>query len=291
MLTPTLDRRDLILVTGKGGTGKSTLVAALATIAARRRGRCLAVAFSASPCLAALLKDQENVETANIDPDRVVEQALTRLVVIPGVARLELRNRILRMFMRTSPAIREMIALDELHTLVLENAEQRVPVIADLPATGHAISFLDTPRSVREMLRIGPLAQVARRVEVLLRDAKRCELIAVALPEELPVNETIDLLRRARSIGVTGQTVVMNQVPTLPLSARERPLLDLLQHDDDETLSGFAGTVRELFERRDEARAQIDRLRQAVSQQIVELPRVAARDNLECMATMVRALT
>ena len=141
------------------------------------------------------------------------------------------------------------------------------------------------------MLRIGPLARVARRVEELLRDTDRCELIAIALPEELPINETIELLRRAESIGVTGRTVVVNQVPMSPLEARDRPLLDLLHQHDDETLSRFAGTIREVYDQRDQARAQIERLRRAVNQQILELPKAAARDHLECVATVVRTLT
>jgi len=52
--------------------------------------------------------------------------------------------------------MREMIVLDELRVLVDESTARRVPVIVDLPATGHALSFLDTPRAVQRMFRIGP---------------------------------------------------------------------------------------------------------------------------------------
>jgi len=79
-----------------------------------------------------------------IDLDTAVEPALRRLVNLPVLAQAVLRNRVVRQFIRTSPAMREMIVLDELRVLVDESTARHVPVIVDLPATGHALSFLDT---------------------------------------------------------------------------------------------------------------------------------------------------
>jgi len=70
-----------------------------------------------------------------------------------------------RQFIRTSPAMREMIVLDELRVLVDESTARHVPVIVDLPATGHALSFLDTPRAVQRMSASGPIAHAAERVQ------------------------------------------------------------------------------------------------------------------------------
>ncbi|MGI5861115.1 MAG: ArsA family ATPase [Myxococcales bacterium] len=285
-----LKQRDLVLVTGKGGTGKSTLVAALAKMAARTRGRALAVEFSAHPHLPQMLEGAGAVRAVNIDAEQVVGAALGRLLGLPALAGAVLSNRVLRLFIRTSPAIREMIALDELRHLVDTSSKEGFPVIADLPATGHALSFLDTPRAVHNMLRVGPLAQVARRVEELLLDPSRSELVAVALPEELPVNETIELMRRAAEIGVGSGTVVVNQVPSSPMSAVDQPLLEALQCQADGALARFAGSAWSDLEGADQARAQVERLRAAVGARVIEVPRYFVPDPRACVDTLARAL-
>jgi len=164
-----------------------------------------------------------------IDLDTAVEPALRRLVNIPMLTQAVLRNRVVRQFIRTSPAMREMIVLDELRALVDESTARHTPVIVDLPSTGHALSFLDTPRAVSRMFRIGPIAHAAERVQRLLLDGKRCEMVTITLPEELPVNETIELLRKARQMGIAARMVVVNQVPAMLLHASDRPLLEVLQ--------------------------------------------------------------
>jgi anion-transporting ArsA/GET3 family ATPase len=291
LLAELVRRRDLVFVTGKGGTGKSTLVATLAYLAARRRGGALAVELSAHPRLPPMIASGFGVEIANIDVEEAVGRSLGRLLGIPALASLVGRNRIIRQFIRTSPAVREMVALDELCALVEQSTRRGAPVIVDLPATGHAISFLDTPRAVRRMLRVGPLAQVAERVERLLLDRSRCELVAVALPEELPINETIELMGRAARIGIESRTVVVNRVPSMPLVSDDRALLDILRREADGALGRFASTARLDMSEHDAASAQIARLRAAVGVPIVELPQCASADSRACVETLVRVLS
>jgi anion-transporting ArsA/GET3 family ATPase len=271
-LEPLVDQRDVILVTGKGGTGKSTLVAALAALAVRRRGAAVAVEFSAYRRLPDLIAPDSGVRVVKIDLDTAVEPALRRLVNIPVLAQAVLRNRVVRQFIRTSPAMREMIVLDELRVLVDESTARRVPVIVDLPATGHALSFLDTPRAVQRMFRIGPIAHAAERVQRLLLDHKRCEMVTITLPEELPVNETLELLRKARQMGIAARMVVVNQVPAMLLHASDRPLLEILQRESEEALARLALAAQGQLDGLDHARKQIERLRGLESASVVEFP-------------------
>jgi len=286
-----LDERDLILVTGKGGTGKSTLVAALAQLAAKRRGRALAVEVSAHPHLSEMIAPAAQVKVLNLDAEEAIGPALGRLLNLPGIATAVLNNRIMRMFIRTSPSVREMIVLDELGHLVAGCAKERCPVIVDMAATGHAMSLLDTPRAVRDMLRVGPLAQVARRAEALLTDIRRTELVAVALPEELPINETIDLVRRSAAVGVPCRTVFVNQVPAQPVDAADRKMLDIIHRDNEGALGRLASAALNECEAVDLARAQIDRLRAAVDVQVIEVPRYAVSDPRQCVTQLVEALS
>lgn len=271
LLSPLVDQRDLILVTGKGGTGKSTLVAALARLGAARRGQAVAVEFSVRPRLPDLIH-VPNVRLVNVDPETAVASAVGRLVGMPLLAQAVVRNRVVRQFIRTSPAMREMIALDELYALVEESSKRRAPVIVDLPATGHALSFLDTPRTVHRMFRIGPIANAAARIEKLLLDGQRTEMVTITLPEELPVNETIELVEKARQIGIAARMVVVNQVPAALLHPADRPRLELLQREGEELLARIAGAAQSQLDGMDHARAQIDRLRGVQSANVLEFP-------------------
>ena len=271
-LQPLVDQRDLILVTGKGGTGKSTLVAALAALAAQRRGGAVAVELSMHRRLPDLMAPDSQVRVVRIDLDNAVEPALRRLLNRPILVQAVLRNRVVRQFIRTSPAMREMIVLDELAALVADSTARRLPVIVDLPSTGHALSFLDTPRAVQRMFRIGPIAHVAERVQRLLLDGQRCEMVTITLPEELPVNETLELVRKARQMGIAARMVVVNQVPAMLLHASDRPLLEILQRESEQAMARLAVTAQGQLDGLDHARKQIDRLRGLENANVIEFP-------------------
>jgi len=170
-------------------------------------------------------------------------------------------------------------------------SRSRVPVIVDLPATGHAVTFLDTPRAVRRMLRVGPIAAAAERAELLLHDPARTELVVVALPEELPSTETIELGRRAREIGISTRRVVVNQVPAHPVEAHDRDLLDLIQHYGEGAVGAFAKTAHGDTQGADQARQLIDRLGRSVTAQILELPRTQAVDPRANVETAMQVLS
>ena len=264
--------RDLILVTGKGGVGKSTVVSALARIAAARRGGAVAVEFSAHPRLPGLANGTGHIELCNIELESALPRALGRMLKVPAILGAALNNRVLRLFVRTSPAVMEMIILDEIYTLVEQHAPKGHPVIVDLPASGHAVSLLDTPRSVRRMLRVGPVAEKAKVIERLLLDRDRSELVVVALPEELPVNETIELVQRADDAGLRTRTVVVNQVPNQTVAEEDRQLLGIMQQGGDANMAQVADLAQGELDGADQVRAQIERLRDAVSGPVIEVP-------------------
>ncbi len=285
-----IHNRDLILVTGKGGTGKSTLVAALAELAHREKGRALAIEFSAHPRLPDIIGADTQVEMINIDAEEVVGAALGRLMKLPAIVGSTLNNRILRLFIRTAPGVKEMIALDEMQHLVEKRARKGCPVIVDLPSTGHAISLLECPRSVQRMLRVGPLAKVAKRVEELLYDPKRCELIVVALPEELPINETIELVKRSETIGVACRVVVVNQVPCQSMLPEDQSLLDVMKEQNQGSIERFASSASGELDGAEDARRQIERLKHETQVDVVELSKTLATEPWSCVQSVIEEL-
>jgi arsenite/tail-anchored protein-transporting ATPase len=283
--------RDLILVTGKGGTGKSTVCATLAELAARQRGAALAVEMSAHARLPEMLGPESRVRSLRIDAEEAVLPALGRLLGLPALVTRIFSNRFLRLFIRTSPAIREMIMLDELYHLVTSHTAQRCPVIVDLPSSGHALSILETPLAVHRLLRVGPLSRIAAQVEQLLLDRSRCELVVVTLPEELPVNETIEVVRRAQEIGLVNRTVVVNQVPFAALEPEDGELLDLLCSRGDAELVQVAETARNEIDEVAQSRLQIDRLCGAIKDGVIELPLHRDPDPRRCVSSLLQGLS
>jgi anion-transporting ArsA/GET3 family ATPase len=287
-----LEQRDLILVTGKGGTGKSTLVAALAELAARVRGRAVAVELAAHPRLHTLVAPGGRVQVVNLELEDATGHALARMLGMPALVGAIAKNRIIRQFIRTSPAARETILLDELLARVEAESKSRVPVIVDLPATGHAMTFLDTPRAVKKMLRVGPIAAAAEKAEILLHDPLRTELVVVAIPEELPINETIELVKKAREIGIATRRIVVNQVPAHPVEPHERELLDVVQQHGEGAVGAFAKTAHGDTQGADQARSLIEKLHQSVtSAQIIELPRLQGVDPRASVEAAMKVLS
>ena len=84
-------------------------------------------------------------------------------------------------------------------------------MIVDAPATGHALGALRTPRTFAEIARVGPIANQGRTIDATLRDPAQTAVVAVALPEEMPVTETLALRRRLReALGLELAAVVVN---------------------------------------------------------------------------------
>jgi hypothetical protein len=227
-----LEHRRLVIVTGKGGTGKTSVSAALALGAAARGKRVLVAAVDPDARLPALLSPRpaalayqpalarENVWVCHIEPFEALGEYLglqlgTRRLVDPV-----LRQRGLRQLLLASPGWRELITLGKVWHLeqMKEGARPRYDlIVVDAPATGHSLTFLDVPRVVVSAVRAGPLRHHTERVEALIEDRTRTLLLPVALAEELPARETVELVTRARNeLGVAIERVVVNAVHEPP---------------------------------------------------------------------------
>ena len=85
-------------------------------------------------------------------------------------------------------------------------------MVFDAPATGHGLAFFKVPRMTMEMVKMGPLHTKAFRMWNLLTDPERTSFNIVTLPEEMPVNESIELDAAAKEIGLPPGKVLVNGV-------------------------------------------------------------------------------
>ncbi|MCP5055779.1 MAG: ArsA family ATPase [bacterium] len=238
-LRPLISRR-LIVVTGKGGTGKTTVSAALALGAAARGLRVCLVETGRDEEIPRLLGEAEppvghagrqlrcGPSVMKMEPYAALAEYLRLQLRIPGLVTRLLDQPAFHALLDAAPGWRELITLGKVWHLLQPPAgsEEHIDLlIVDAPATGHGLTFLDVPSVVVSAVRAGPLQRHAGWVEDMVRDPEHTLLLPVTLPEELPVRETLELVSRARDeVGIAIDRVVINATEAEPVPPE---LLDL----------------------------------------------------------------
>ena len=224
----------LSFFTGKGGVGKSTVVAALA-IEAARQGRCpLVVELGHRASMQALfgvetiahdpIEVVPGVFATNLDLDRSLEDYVQRNVRVKAIAKRITNSTSLQRFFATAPAVGEVLTLLRLEQLW---AERWSPILVDLDATGHALMFLGLPHVFDGLVPSGPIRRLLDAFSDLLRDPTRSQLHLVTLPAQLPVQETLELYQRLRAEhDIPLGTLFVNRVRARALEARHLHTLD-----------------------------------------------------------------
>ena len=203
--------RDLIYVTGKGGVGRSTVSAALGLVAARRGRRTIVCEVAEQDRLSRAFgrpprTGDEEAELADglwgvsIDPQRALREWLGAQLGSRALSRLLFESNAFTYFAAAAPGAREIATLVKVWDLARPDRWQRGAsgydlVVVDGPASGHGLGMLRTPRTFSEIARLGPIHAQVERVGRMLYDGQRTGYLAVALPEEMPVNETLELER------------------------------------------------------------------------------------------------
>jgi anion-transporting ArsA/GET3 family ATPase len=219
-------QRRLVILSGKGGVGKSLIGAALAMLARDRGKRVLLVEvdspleatryLGAPPAGSQEREAARDLFTMNLDPAAVMEEYVRRTVKIDLLARPILDSPLYRRFLAAAPGLKELMVLGKI--MVLEEQKDgwsRRPrydlVIVDAPATGHGLAFLKVPLAASRAVPVGPVGSNARKILALLRDAKRTALVLVAIPEEMAVVEALEFQRLAHDeVGIRAAMLVLN---------------------------------------------------------------------------------
>jgi len=286
-LASLLDRR-LVLVTGKGGVGKSSVAAALALQATRRGRRVLvcevnaqervAPLLGAPPSGAAVREVLPGLSTVNVTPDEAMREYGLLVLKFRTIYEAVFENRVVRYFLRVVPSLAELVMLGKiLHEVRRE--EQGRPrwdlVVVDAPSTGHAVQLLRTPAALLDTVPPGPLRRDAQWMRDLLVDPAVTALALVTLPEEMPVNEAIDLDQQVRDLlGIPRGALLVNAVPEPRFAAAERERLSA--HLGDPPPLGPAARAAALQATRAELAArQVARARAAIDLPVTVLPLLA----------------
>jgi anion-transporting ArsA/GET3 family ATPase len=226
--------RRLLVVTGKGGVGKSALAATLGTLLARAGRRTLVLEvdprenvhqmLGVPPSGGEIVAADDGLYLQNLQARRVVDQLVRQRVRIELVVRRILASPLYHNFVEGAPGLEEAAILG--HCLLL--GEGRSPgappldvVVLDAPATGHGVSLLSAPTLVSEAIAAGPVAELTGEVAELIADAERSAVVVITLAEEMPVTEALELRIELDSrLDRAPELLIVNQL--LPAGAPRR---------------------------------------------------------------------
>jgi anion-transporting ArsA/GET3 family ATPase len=296
---PDLFDRSLLVVSGKGGVGKSAVAAACARAASRRRPRVLLAETEGREGIARLLHvpspgfaerpTRYGHAVLSITAKAALLEYLALFFRMRTLSRSLQRAKVVDVATDAIPGFRDVMVAGKLYELTWwragrERNRDRPPydlVVVDAPPTGQLLPFLRSSTAYRELIRAGRPHRQLESIDRLLREDTRVVLVAV--PEEMSVAETIEAVGALREAGLPAPIVVVNQVtpPPFPRGVRAAALrlepsevVRMLKEIDVESDEGAAEDVlraaRDTDARVREERRYIARLEKSAP--VIELP-------------------
>ena len=298
-----------MFVTGKGGVGKSTVAIALGLLAARQGLRTIVAELASQARVQGLFYEDGERErfremelapglfTISIDPQQAMEEYL-RVKAGPLGQALG-SSRLFQAFAMATPGMRELLSIGKVWELAQLDRRTRgaAPydlVIVDAPATGHGVGLLRTPKTFADIARVGPIAHQGRTIADTIANPEFTGVVAVATPEEMPVNETLTLVGELAKDELSLDLVIVNALyPARFESAEIAELASALSSTRSRLARSALRAALSEHARGATQREQRDRLREHVDGRLVDLPYVFAEHlgvaELEVLADALEA--
>jgi anion-transporting ArsA/GET3 family ATPase len=284
-MNPLLDLK-LLFVTGKGGVGKTTVASALALLASLRGQRVLVCEVDAKGDVAGFyeapptgFKEREilpGLFAMTMDTEASLREYLKLQLRIPVVGRIGPLAKAFDFVATAAPGVREILTVGKLCYEVRERNYDLV--VVDAPASGHIVGQLAAPQAINNLVKVGLIRSQTDWMLDILSDHRQTGLVAVSTPEEMPVNETIELAARvSEETTVQLSAVVVNRVLPELFGRQEQRVFDALGGPAplgqlDELVGGDAGSVldaaRLAVTMRRTRTTHLDRLRQGIDESV-----------------------
>jgi anion-transporting ArsA/GET3 family ATPase len=310
----TLLRRRVIFVAGKGGTGRSTITAALALLAAKAGKRVLAIDVDAKGDLAAALGSppsgfaprvvQHNLSVLELRTDESFQEYLQIYFKVPRLARLTPLARVFDFIATGVPGPRDMLVVGKIAYEERRKESSTTPVwdliLVDSAAGGQVESHLAAARAMLTLVKGGVIRSQVEWIDALVRDSRRTTVVLCALPEEMPVTEAIELHERLRKgSGVAVDVCILNRATTEPVTTAHRRLVAaLIDPEHAEAVSKRLGGAPMMLEAGIDLEARLYEtssryarlLRSRLPMPVVAVPAIVERPGLTTTRAVSEAL-
>ncbi len=286
--TDLLDKR-LIVVTGKGGVGKSTVSFALGLAAAARGKRAIVCEVASQENASRLfnraavgfheVEMAENLWSISIDPDEAMREYVLLQLKLKAARDMLFRSRVFNYLAAATPGLKELVTIGKIWELSqgegrkVKKGRTYDTVIVDAPATGHGVGFLQTPRTFAGIARVGPIHSQAKTLDAFITDHNQTGVAIVSLPEEMPVNESASLEKTlSGEVGVAVDQVYLNGLyPERFDSAEAKTLERAIERSEGAPRGAMRAALSE-HRRANSQRDQMKRLKKSVSAPVKTLP-------------------
>jgi hypothetical protein len=255
-----LDRR-LLVVTGKGGVGKTTVAAALGVLAARRGKRVIVAEVGRAADVPAALREHPTAAGvgappsrddgfaermllneppgslwhASISPEAALREYLRDQLPLGPLAELLRSDRLFAGLTAATPGLRELLAMGKIWELAqptrrTPGAEPYDLCIVDAPASGHALTLLRSPGQFAATAKVGPVARQGTTIAASIADDAFAAAVVVSAPAQLAVTEALALAPQLAEVAdlTTGLGIVDGVTPPR------------FSNDDRDRLAAFA---------------------------------------------------
>ncbi len=282
-----LDKR-LVIVTGKGGVGKTTVAVALGLRAAGEGKRTIVCEVSSQENASRMFEHtavgfhevemEENLWSISIDPDESMREYVLLQLKVRAMRDMLFRSRIFNYLAAATPGLKELVTIGKIWELAqldrkVKQGRKYDLVIVDAPATGHGVGFLQTPRTFASIARVGPIHSQAQTLDRFITDHENTGTAIVALPEEMPVNESMALEHDLRDeVGVAVDRVYLNGLYPERFSREDAARLATLAAGEAGSTRAAARAAISEHSRARSQRAQLARLRRRAQAPVKTLP-------------------
>jgi anion-transporting ArsA/GET3 family ATPase len=280
----------LVLFSGKGGVGKTTVASGYALSCAQRGERTLLMElnvqdrfssyFGSREVGSEIVEVEENLHAVNVTPAAALEEYGMMLLRVKLIYRAVFENQIVQTFLRAIPGLDELLMIGKaFHHATEEQSDGSAvwdKVVVDAPATGHGLFLLQIPTVITSSLSSGHMYERAKEIFAFLSDPEKTALNLVTLAEEMPVNETMMLRNEAREkIGIpTGNVIINGLYPSVFDDGEAEWLADLRDSYDgsDAGLTGMLDAAAFRRQRIGMQRRYVGKLHREMEGPFVDIP-------------------
>lgn len=295
----------ILIVSGKGGTGKTTVASALALVAARQGHKVCIAEVDRKGTLSRLLGGRDltyeptellpGIWGMNIVPEDALEEYLKVQYHMRRFSKIFTSTHFVDYITTAGPGLKDILVLGTIWYLEQGRRgggteHEFDTIIVDAPAAGHMLTFLAAPMGLSDAVRVGPIRRQADWLVQMLQDPRRSRVHLVTLPEEMPVSETLETAHALENrLGVDSGPVFANQLYSelftgpeqvalvkMRASGDHSPLFEeaekvglRLDNEDVESLVAYAHFLEA---RRTIQGAHLKELKRGVDEPVLELP-------------------